>query len=94
MIATEAVTPGEFKSKGGLADLTMGVMPTPFGDCLLAATDSGICKLTFVGEEGWATALDELRYQWAGAVLVQDTTCTQPLLDLIFPPVSARGTQG
>ncbi|HMN30385.1 MAG TPA: methylated-DNA--[protein]-cysteine S-methyltransferase [Caldilineaceae bacterium] len=91
LVVTEAVTPGEYKSKGAGLTIRYGRHTTPFGDCLLAATERGVCKLAFVGEEGWAAAVDDLRQQWGGATLVQDPAYTQPLLDLIFPPASAQG---
>jgi AraC family transcriptional regulator of adaptative response/methylated-DNA-[protein]-cysteine methyltransferase len=93
LIATEAVTPGEFKSKGTGLEIYYGRHTTPFGDCLLAATSRGICKLTFLDEEGWAASVDELQAQWAGARLIENPAYTQPLLDAIFPAEPSEGTR-
>jgi len=91
MIATEAVTPGEFKQRGAGLQIAYGRHETPFGDCLLAATTRGICQLLFLTEGGWTQAVTELRDQWREADLVEDTTQTQPYIDQIFP---VNGQQG
>jgi AraC family transcriptional regulator, regulatory protein of adaptative response / methylated-DNA-[protein]-cysteine methyltransferase len=86
MIAIEAVTPGEFKNKGAGLTIYYGRHQTPFGECLLAATDRGICKLAFVDHAGWAGLVDELHTQWAEAQIQEDPAYTQPLIDQIFSP--------
>ena len=70
-IQTEAVTPGEFKSRGKGIHISYGFHPTPFGECLLALTDRGICFLAFV-EESRQTALDELEQDWPLADLKEE----------------------
>src|SRR3972149_2859793 len=47
-VATEAVTPGEYKSGGAGLTIRYGIHPTPFGKCLIATTERGICNLSFV----------------------------------------------
>lgn len=85
LIATEAVTPGEFKQRGVGLQIAYGCHATPFGDCLLAVTSRGICQLLFLTEGGWEMAVAELREQWSAAQLVEDQTQTQPFLAQIFP---------
>lgn len=85
LIATEAVTPGEFKQRGAGLQIAYGCHATPFGDCLLAVTSRGICQLLFLTESGWATAVAELSEQWSAAQLVEDQTQTQPFFAQIFP---------
>jgi len=91
LIATEAVTPGEFKQRGAGLHIVYGRHATPFGDCLLAATARGICQLLFLEENGWDQAVTELRAQWQDAHLVEDSTQTQPLIDQIFPVNGKNG---
>jgi AraC family transcriptional regulator of adaptative response/methylated-DNA-[protein]-cysteine methyltransferase len=91
LIATEAVTPGEYKSKGAGLGIRYGRHATPFGDALLAATERGVCKLAFVDDDNWPAAIAELRTQWAGAALVEDPAYTQPLVDAIFPSEPGQG---
>lgn len=85
MIATEAVTPGEFKQRGAGLQIAYGRHTTPFGDCLLAVTNRGICQLLFLTESGWEAAVTEVREQWSAANLVEDQAQTQPFFAQIFP---------
>jgi AraC family transcriptional regulator of adaptative response/methylated-DNA-[protein]-cysteine methyltransferase len=90
-VSVEAVTPGEFKNKGEGLEITYGRHATPFGDALLATTQRGICKLAFVGEEGWQVLLNELQAQWPEASLLEKAAATQPLIDQIFPSEAGNG---
>jgi len=90
LVATEAVTPGEFKQQGAGLEIAYGRHDTPFGACLLAVTTRGICQLLFVEETGWEAAVAELHAQWPQAQLVANSTQTQPVLEQIFP---AQGQQ-
>ena len=55
-ITTEAVTPGEYKSRGLGVTIRYGIFPTPFGDCLLGVTERGICHLGLrTGQRGRRT---------------------------------------
>ncbi len=82
-IQTEAVTPGEYKSKGAGVEIAYGFHPTPFGECLLALTGRGICFLGFV-EEDRQFALEKLRHDWANATLTENPLRTAPIIDQIF----------
>ncbi len=83
-VACEAVTPGEFKQRGQGLAITYGFHPTPFGECLVAVTERGICHLAFVGPDGRQLALDALTSRWHNAKLVQDTAGTRPVVQQIF----------
>jgi len=77
LIATEAVTPGEFKRQGEGITITYGRYTTPFGDALIALTTRGICALSFIDEEvatrNWQCARNDLQQRWQAATLVEDT---------------------
>ncbi|CAN5400730.1 methylated-DNA--[protein]-cysteine S-methyltransferase [soil metagenome] len=86
LIAIEAVTPGEFKNKGAGLQIFYGRHTTPFGECLLAATERGICLLTFLdGEDAWEKALAELQERWQAASIIECPERTQPIVGQIFP---------
>ncbi|NJN84823.1 MAG: methylated-DNA--[protein]-cysteine S-methyltransferase [Caldilineaceae bacterium] len=89
-VSVEAVTPGEFKTKGAGMQIRYGRHATPFGDCLLAATERGICALQFV-DDGWTDALVDLQRRWQTARWVEAPDQTQPLIDQIFPVDSRSG---
>jgi AraC family transcriptional regulator of adaptative response/methylated-DNA-[protein]-cysteine methyltransferase len=70
-VATEAVTPGEYKNQGDGLEIAYGYHPTPFGECLLALTERGICNLVFVQRDDQVQALSELRRSWKRARLYE-----------------------
>ena len=82
-VNTEAVTPGEYKSRGAGVNTHYGIHLTPFGKCLIATTERGICHLGFVdGSEG--RALDILVDHWKQATMIEDYKTTAPLVNRIF----------
>lgn len=85
-----AVTPGELKKEGAGLTIRYAVHPSPFGDCLLAITDQGICALAFLSGRRAGEAVEELRTRWANANLVLDPGATKAVSDRIFAP-SRRG---
>jgi AraC family transcriptional regulator of adaptative response/methylated-DNA-[protein]-cysteine methyltransferase len=87
-VTTEAVTPGEFKSRGEGLEIRYGFHPSPFGECLIGLTGRGICFLGFV-ERTRPAALELLQGDWPHARVVQDPAATGPLVERIF----ARGAE-
>lgn len=82
-VNTEAVTPGEYKSRGAGVNIHYGIHITPFGKCLIATTERGICHLGFVdGSEG--RAIDNLVEHWKYASMTEDHISTAPLVNRIF----------
>ncbi len=82
-VTTEAVSPGEYKSKGEGLTVRYGIHLTPFGKCLIGLTERGICHLGFVqGSEG--EAIDNLVADWKEAKMVEDYRATAPLVGPIF----------
>lgn len=82
-VTAEAVTPGEYKSRGEGVTIRYGVHPTPFGKCLIATTDRGICHLSFV-QTSEGDALDALVSDWQKAEMIEDHRSTMPLIRPIF----------
>jgi len=85
-VTFEAMSPGEFKKSGAGLTVSYGLHPTPFGTCLLARTDRGICHLTFLGptEDDQVFALQQLSEAWPLAHLREDREKTGPLVEQIF----------
>jgi AraC family transcriptional regulator of adaptative response/methylated-DNA-[protein]-cysteine methyltransferase len=82
-VTTEAVTPGEYKTRGEGLTIRYGIHLTPFGKCLIGLTDRGICHLGFVsGSEG--QAIDDLVNEWKEADMVEDYRTTASLVGPIF----------
>ena len=97
-VQTEAVTPGEYKTRGAGVEIVYGFHPSPFGECLLALTSRGICFLSFIQSDHSST-LGQLRQAWPKAALIEDPARTGPSIRQIFDqanttpiPVHLRGT--
>ncbi|MFZ5904246.1 MAG: methylated-DNA--[protein]-cysteine S-methyltransferase [Chloroflexota bacterium] len=82
-VTTEAVTPGEYKSRGAGLTIRYGLHPTPFGKCLIGLTDRGICHLGFV-QTSEGDAVDALTADWRQARMIEDYNATAPLVEPIF----------
>jgi AraC family transcriptional regulator of adaptative response/methylated-DNA-[protein]-cysteine methyltransferase len=89
-VQCEAVTPGEYKEMGAGVSITYGFLPTPFGSCLLATTDRGICGLYFVTDPDRHRYIRLLRKVWPEATLKENPSRLRPLVLKIFKPESWR----
>lgn len=83
-VNAEAVTPGEYKSRGAGLTILYGLHLTPFGKCLIATTERGICHLGFV-QTSEGNAIDNLVADWKQAKMIEDYKTTAPLIARIFP---------
>src|SRR4051812_49022689 len=86
-VTLEGLTPGEYKMRGEGLRISYGFHPTPFGTAMLAATERGLCGLSFVDEGGEGAAIDETQGRWPAAAMDEDARITAPLAERIF----ARG---
>jgi AraC family transcriptional regulator, regulatory protein of adaptative response / methylated-DNA-[protein]-cysteine methyltransferase len=98
LVTCEAVTPGEYKSKGLGVRIAYGFHPSPFGECILAVTRRGVCFLGFVDGDK-KSALDKLKQNWVNATLTESPVQTAPFVRKIFSaetggqlPLHLRGT--
>lgn len=87
----EAVTPGEFKQKGAGLTIFYGIHPSPFGECLLAVTERGICGLSFIENESPQKAVRYLQSKWPEAKLVEKPAATKLYIDKIFNGSTGNG---
>jgi AraC family transcriptional regulator of adaptative response/methylated-DNA-[protein]-cysteine methyltransferase len=86
-VSLEAMSPGEYKAAGAGLSIRYGLHETPFGQCLIARTDRGICNLQFVEVDARSVTVEaRLRDQWPAADLVWDPATTAELSDRIFQP--------
>jgi AraC family transcriptional regulator of adaptative response/methylated-DNA-[protein]-cysteine methyltransferase len=83
-VTFEAVTPGEYKSRGVGVTIHYGFHPVVFGHCLLAQTARGICALRFVEPGGREGSLAQLQSEWPLADFVADRARTQDTVDRLF----------
>jgi AraC family transcriptional regulator of adaptative response/methylated-DNA-[protein]-cysteine methyltransferase len=83
-VSVEAMTPGEFKAQGKDLLISYGFHATPFGECLLAVTPRGICRLAFVDPEARSVVLNELQETWREATLVENQNAGKDAIKTIF----------
>ena len=91
LISVDAVTPGEFKSGGDLLRIDYGIHPTPFGDCLIAVTRRGVCRLEFLDSKAPEAGIVALRQAWPQARLRENRAETRTTVRTIFTPDHSRG---
>jgi AraC family transcriptional regulator of adaptative response/methylated-DNA-[protein]-cysteine methyltransferase len=84
LVVHEAVTPGDVRRRGAGLPIAFGFHPSPFGACLVAATDRGICYLGFVQEGDRGDVLNKLRRDWPRADLAERPEVTAPLAQAAF----------
>ncbi len=82
-VTTEAVTPGQYKTRGTGLTIRYGLHPTPFGECLIGLTDRGICHFSFV-QDTEGDAIDNLVSEWQHAEMIEDYDATAPLVEPVF----------
>src|SRR6185436_17354625 len=83
-VTLEAMTPGEFKALGAGLTILTGVHESPFGECLVAVTERGICGLSFVVDGDRQAAMTEITNRWPGATFVDHPQSTRPVAEQVF----------
>ncbi len=83
-VTFEAMAPGEFKKQGAGLEIAYGFGHSPFGDCLLAVTQRGICHLGFIEGNERPEALNRLFQTWPDAVFTENPERTNSIVKGIF----------
>lgn len=83
-VQLDAVTPGEYKRRGEGMVIRYGYHPSPFGECLLLASDRGICGLAFINGGERQTALKGSLRGWENARLKEDPERCAALVEKVF----------
>jgi AraC family transcriptional regulator, regulatory protein of adaptative response / methylated-DNA-[protein]-cysteine methyltransferase len=92
MINIHGTSPGELRLGGAGLSIRYGVHASPFGQCLLAVTERGVCGLTFL-TDGLAPAVADLAQHWPRARLIPSPRVTRPIIERIFPQQRAGQAQ-
>jgi AraC family transcriptional regulator of adaptative response/methylated-DNA-[protein]-cysteine methyltransferase len=82
IVAVDAVTPGEYKSRGAGLTIRWGWHDSPFGPALIAVSDRGVVALYFAAEG--VEDESRLESEWSGATLVEDPAATVPVARAVF----------
>lgn len=83
-ITCEATTPGEYRRRGEGLSIRYGIHPSPFGNCLLALTDRGICGMVFLPEANYAGVVDQWLRRWKNATIREDVPETGQFIERVF----------
>jgi AraC family transcriptional regulator of adaptative response/methylated-DNA-[protein]-cysteine methyltransferase len=75
-VTHEAMSPGEWKARGGGLTIRYGFHPSPFGIALVMVTDRGLAGLAFsdIGDE--TACLEDMTCRWPNAEYVADREAT------------------
>ena len=87
-IRLEAVTPGEYKSKGKGLEIEYGIHSSPFGAIFIAMTKRGVCRATFLDSKNIEEHLMVLQKTWPLASLTKNEEATQHITDAMFGGVT------
>ena len=85
-VTHEAMSPGEWKAKGGGLEIRYGFHPSPFGIALVMVTPRGLSGLAFSDEGGERAAFEDMAHRWPNARFIEDSAATAPYAARIFDP--------
>lgn len=88
-VQLEAVTPGEYRSKGQGLVIEYGEHDTPFGRLFVAQTPRGVCRAAFVDLDDADAQLAVLRKTWPLATYVRNERDTALVAMLLALPPDA-----
>lgn len=83
-VTHEAMSPGEWKARGGGLTIRYGFHSSPFGEALVMATDRGLSGLAFADLGQEQAALDDMMRRWPNAEYVADQEMTAPYVGRVF----------
>lgn len=90
-ISIDAVTPGEFKSLGKGLHIDYGIHQSPFGNCVIAATQRGLCFMGFYSEASTNGFEQDMKGRFPEALFSKSETKTKSYFDAIFAPSTEKG---
>jgi AraC family transcriptional regulator of adaptative response/methylated-DNA-[protein]-cysteine methyltransferase len=92
-VTHEAMSPGDYKTRGAGLTIRYGFHISPFGVALLMVTDRGLAGLAFNDPGDERAALEDMTSRWPNATYVEDMAATAPYAARIFDPAKWRSDQ-
>jgi AraC family transcriptional regulator of adaptative response/methylated-DNA-[protein]-cysteine methyltransferase len=92
-VTHEAMSPGDYKSRGAGLTIRYGFHLSPFGVALIMVTERGLAGLAFNDAGNERAALADMSGRWPNATYVEDMAATAPYAARIFDPAKWRGDQ-
>jgi AraC family transcriptional regulator of adaptative response/methylated-DNA-[protein]-cysteine methyltransferase len=92
-VTHEAMSPGDYKTRGAGLTIRYGYHISPFGIALIMVTDRGLAGLAFNDAGGERAAFGDMSGRWPNATYVEDMAATAPYAARIFEPALWRADQ-
>lgn len=92
-VTHEAMSPGDYKSRGAGLTIRYGFHISPFGVALVMVTDRGLAGLAFNDAGDERAALEDMTRRWPNATYMEDLSATAPYAARIFNPERWRSEQ-
>ena len=89
-VTHEAMSPGDYKSRGKGLVIRYGHHISPFGRALVMVTDRGLCGLAFCDSGSERAAFEDMAARWPNATYVEDPSATLAYAARIFDPARWR----
>lgn len=83
-VTLESATPGQFKNKGQDMKIEYGISHCPFGSVFIAATERGICQLSFTNNDNYCDEFESLQHAWPNADIYENHSRMELLSKKIF----------
>ncbi|MET0174022.1 MAG: bifunctional helix-turn-helix domain-containing protein/methylated-DNA--[protein]-cysteine S-methyltransferase [Agrobacterium vaccinii] len=83
-VTHEAMSPGEWKAKGGGLLIRYGFHPSPFGLALIMITDRGLAGCAFADPGEEKACFEDMSRRWPNADYIEDSAATAPYASRIF----------
>ncbi|PDT16839.1 6-O-methylguanine DNA methyltransferase [Rhizobium sp. J15] len=85
-VTHEAMSPGEWKARGGGLTIRYGFHTCPFGTALVMATDRGLAGLAFSDTGDEKACFEDMTCRWPNACYIEDRQATAFYAERIFQP--------
>lgn len=86
-----AITPEKYRQHNETIEIEYGFHKTPFGLCLIAITQKGVCHFSFANPSQ-EIALKQLQLEWPKSNLVLNEISTQNIVSTIFQTKKSNQT--
>jgi AraC family transcriptional regulator of adaptative response/methylated-DNA-[protein]-cysteine methyltransferase len=92
-VTHEAMSPGDYKTRGAGLTIRYGYHISPFGLALVMVTDRGLAGLAFCDPGKERDAFADMSGRWPNATYVEDMGATGPYAQRVFDPSRWRADQ-
>jgi AraC family transcriptional regulator of adaptative response/methylated-DNA-[protein]-cysteine methyltransferase len=89
-VTHEAMSPGDYKTRGAGLTIRYGCHISPFGVALIMVTDRGLAGLAFNDAGNERAAFADMSGRWPNATYIEDMSATAPYAARVFDPAQWR----